>query len=161
MLAIVLPVLLVTELLVTVVAWIKGIAYTPFGYWIEPEMLIILGPIAGLGMVFGAGVLMQAQLTCFEFDAEARVLRYQQRRPGMQLHMTEVPFEAILSVRPVLMESYAVEGHFEVRVQWPGQAEAQALRLGDRIPIAEMRTHAAWLRTVLDEAVESTLQYDT
>ena len=152
MLAIVLPVLLVTELLVTVVAWIKGIAYTPFGYWIEPEMLIILGPIAGLGMVFGAGVLMHAKLTCFEFDAQAQVLRYQRRRLGMQLRMKEVPFEAIRSVRPVLMRSYEVEGHFEVRVQRPGQAEAKALWL---------RTHAAWLRPLLDEAVQSTLQHDT
>ena len=152
------PVLLLTALLLAAAAWMRGSAIPP----IAPgqELLLLSALVMGAGLLSGAFMLMRPQVTCFEFDAPSRVLRYEDRWLGLLQRRTEVPFDAISSVRPVLMQPYALDGHFEVQLQQTGSSGDKTLWLGNSLPLAEMRTHAAWLRTVLDDRVQPTLQHD-
>lgn len=154
-----LPVGLGIELWGAIAAWLKGLAYRPSSMWTEPSVPHVVALIMGMGAAIGVPLLGLAHFTCFEFDGTTRVLRYRTRRLWFKSSMKVVPFEAILSVRPVLMRPFDVDGHFEVELQLPGEGR-RSVQLGNWIPIADLRAHAAWLSTVLQDRVQPTLQHD-
>lgn len=147
------------ELSGAIAAWLKGLAYRPSSMWTDPAIPHVVALIMGSGAAIGISLVGLTDFICFEFDGTAQVLRYRTRRLWFNSSVKVVPFEAILSVRPVLMRPFDVDGHFEVELQSPCEGW-RSVQLGSWIPLADLRAHAAWLSTVLHDRVQPTLQHD-
>jgi len=154
------PVYLLTELLLAASAGLRGVPYVLFSHWSDPVLWLPLLGTAALAASMLFTLSLGATVVACEFDARNQTLRYTESRAGRRARSTVVPFDAILSVRPRLMSSHATAGDFEVTLRDPrGKVVSKSMGRGTELVV--LRTHARWLKGMLAERVEPTLQLDT
>ena len=158
-LACVLPCFLITEVLLAAVAALRHTPYTAFGGWSEPlYWLPVLGTAAMAALLIFI-LSLAATIEACEFDARSQTLKYTETRPGRRPRINIVPLGAVLSVRPRLMSSHATDGDFAVTLRQPNGRTVE-ISLARGTPLATLRSHAQWLKTLLADRVEPTLQLD-
>lgn len=150
---------LLTEALFVLVAALRGVQYTAFIHWGQTIWFLVFGA-GGAVSVMLAIMLAAPTVVSFEFDIGSHTFVYAESRMGRGMLVTTSPFESVVSVRPLLMTTYAVDGGFEISLRRQ-DGSVLAKHMGDGIPLDELRTHAVWLKRELGDRVEPTLQLDT
>ena len=159
-LACVLPVCLLSELLIIAVEALRGRPYAAFSYWNELYFWTPILGTAALVWLITFCLMLGKQVRVCEFNAHSRTLSYTESGPGRRTRSHLVPFDGIVSMRPRLMSGNATSGAFEIHLREAGGAAAQK-DIGRDTPLTELRLYAQWLKGMLAERVEPTLQLDT
>jgi hypothetical protein len=158
-LACVLPCFLITEALLAAVAALRHTPYTAFGGWSDPLFWLPVLGTAGMAALLLFTLSLGATIEACEFDARGRTLTYTEARAGRRPRINIVPLGAVLSVRPRLMSSHATDGDFAVALR-QSNGRIVEISLGRGTPLVALRSHARWLKTLLADRVQPTLQLD-
>lgn len=142
-----------------IAAIIKGESSIPIGTFSDPLLWTPVLGTSALGGILLFLLFSRARVVSFVFDRHAKQVIYIKKRFFISSAPIRSEFHSILKVVPVLLNTYANEGHFEVTLR-DHRGRQESLWIGHSIPVSELTRHAEWLSLALPNIVQPLLQLD-
>ncbi len=153
------PVYLLGLGLASLASLANGVNPFPFDVFADPVIWVPLFGTSGLAGLMLLVATSRKTIIAFSFDSETRQLSHVETAPLRKPRTIVVPFEAIRSVTPTALTSYATAGYLSVVTRLPRQDE-KSLWLGNDIPVETLQEHCAWLSRYLGDRVHPLLRQD-